>query len=393
MLLWNNGNGTFTDGTHAAGIDAFGTYGWHTGATVADVNGDGRPDIFVSGYADVNAPSTNSSGGFPLNFQAFRDLLYLNEGPDAHGHSRFKEVSLKAGIERHHVDHSLGAVFTDVNGDGRPDLYVANDLDPNRLYINEPGGPLGFHFVEEGRKYGVADPNAGMGVAAQDYSGDGRPDLFVTNSRGQGHAALRSTAARFVNVQSTFAPAVGPDATGWGASWVDLTNGGRLDLLLANGAIPITNLRRDAGTIQVLGDVGGRWADASRAVGLRPGPIVNGRGLAAADYDNDGRMDVAVNSIGGKLILLHNTGPSGHWLEVSLAPLAPGAFVTAVLPDGTRLVHEVQLGSSYLSSEDPRVHFGLGRAASVKELIVRWPDGTLTTLRNVAADRILTVKS
>ena len=91
MLLWNNGDGTFTDGTHAAGIDVFGTYGWHTGAAVADVNGDGRPDIFVSGYADVNAPS-DGARGFPLNYQAFRDLLYLNEGPDAHGHSRFRDV-------------------------------------------------------------------------------------------------------------------------------------------------------------------------------------------------------------------------------------------------------------------------------------------------------------
>ena len=392
VLLWNNGNGTFTDGTHAAGIDAFGTYGWHTGAAVADVNGDGRPDIFVSGYADVNAPSTNSSGGFPLNFQAFRDLLYLNEGPDSHGHSRFKEVSLAAGIEKSHVDHSLGAVFTDVNGDGRPDLYVANDLDPNRLYINAPGGPLGFHFVEEGRYRDVADRNAGMGVAAQDYSGDGRPDIFVTNSRGQGHAAFRSTAAaEFTSAKSAFARAVGPDATGWGASWVDLTNSGRLDLLLANGAIPVTNLKRDAGPIQVLGDVGGRWADASSDVGLQPGPLVDGRGLAAADYDNDGRVDVAVNSIGGKLILLHNTGASGHWLEVSLDPLSPGARVTAVLPDGRRLVHDVQLGSSYLSSEDPRAHFGLGKATSVKELTVRWPDGRVTRRQNVAADRIVTV--
>jgi Na+-translocating ferredoxin:NAD+ oxidoreductase RnfD subunit len=392
VLLWNNGDGTFSDGTHAAGIDAFGTFGWHTGAAVADVNGDGRPDIFVSGYADVNAPSTNSSGGFPLNYQAFRDLLYLNEGTDAHGHSRFKEVSLQAGIERTQVDHSLGAVFTDVNGDGRPDLYVANDLDPNRLYVNAPGGPLGFHFVEEGRKWGVADPNAGMGVAAQDYSGDGRPDLFVTNSRGQGHAALRSTAASdFSNARPVFATAVGPDATGWGASWVDLANNGRLDLLLANGAIPVTNLKRDAGTIQVIGNLGGRFADASRGVGLQPGPLLNGRGLAAADYDNDGRMDIAVNSIGGKLVLLHNTGAPGHWLEVALAPLAPGALVTAVLPDGNRLVREVQIGSSYLSSEDPRVHFGLGKATTVKELIVRWPGGHVTQQHDVAADRIVTV--
>jgi hypothetical protein len=392
VLLWNNGDGTFTNGTHAAGIDAFGTFGWHTGAAVADVNGDGRPDIFVSGYADVNAPAL-SSGGFPLNFQAFRDLLYLNEGPDAHGHSRFRDVSLKAGIETKHVDHSLGAVFTDVNGDGRPDLYVANDLDPNRLYLNAPGGPLGFHFVEEGTRWGVADPNAGMGVAAQDYSGDGRPDVFVTDSRTQGHAAFRSTGGfSFSNARGVFARAIGKDGTGWGDSWVDLANDGRLDLLVANGAIPVTKLKNDAGPIKVLENTGTRFEDASAAVGLQPGPLVNGRGLAAADFDNDGRVDIAVNSIGGKLVLLHNTGGSGHWLEVRLANFAPGAVVTAVLPDGTRLVREVQAGGSYLSSEDPRAHFGLGTTIRLKLLYVSWPGGKVTRLANVAADQILTVK-
>src|SRR5215467_6514886 len=133
------------------------------------------------------------------------------------------------------------------------------------------------------------------------------------------------------------------------------------------------------------------FASVSSTVGIHPGPLVNGRGVAAADYDNDGRMDVAVNSIGGKLILLHNTGPSRHWLEVSLAKFAPGALVTAVLPDGTRLVHQVQAGSSYLSSEDPRVHFGLGGATRVGELTVRWPNGRVTRRRDIAADRIVTV--
>jgi Na+-transporting NADH:ubiquinone oxidoreductase subunit NqrB len=392
VLLWNNGNGTFTNGTHAAGIDAFGTFGWHTGAAVADVNDDGRPDIFVSGYADVNAPA-NSSGGFPTNFQAFRDLLYLNEGPDAHGRSRFKDVALKAGIERGHVDHGLGAVFADVNGDGRPDLYVANDLDPNRLYVNEPGGPLGFHFAEKGRTERVADRNAGMGVAAQDYSGDGRPDLFITNSRSQGHAAFRATnRSAFADVQGAFAPAVGTNGTAWGVTWVDLANNGRQGLVLANGAIPVTNLKTDAAPIQVVENMGGgRFADASAAVGLRPGPLVNGRGVAAADYDNDGRVDIAISSIGGELVLLHNTGASGHWLEVSLARFAPGAVVTAVLPDGTRRVRQIEAGSSYLSSEDPRAHFGLGKATKLNALIVRWPDGKVTRRTNVAADRIVSV--
>jgi Na+-translocating ferredoxin:NAD+ oxidoreductase RnfD subunit len=385
VLLWNNDDGTFTNGTHAAGIDAFGTFGWHAGAAVADVNGDGRLDVFVSGYADVNAPST-SSGGFPLNYKAFPDLLYVNEGFDARGHARFREVAQQADIERAHVDHSLGAVFTDANGDGRPDLYVTNDLDPNRLYVNMSGGPLGFHFVDQGRSWGVDDPNAGMGVAAQDYSSDGRPDLFVTNSRGQGHAAFRSRATDgFSNAQRTFARALGANATGWGASWIDFANSGRLDLIVANGAIPVTSLKKDAGRIQVLRNLGGSFADASNAAGLRPGPLVNGRGLAAADYDNDGRVDVAVNSIGGRLILLRNSGEAGHWLEVALARFAPGALVTAVLPDGSRLVREVQAGSSYLSSEDPRVHFGLGEATEVKELIVRWPGGKVTRARDVAA--------
>src|SRR5919201_108705 len=136
-----------------------------------------------------------------------------------------------------------------------------------------------------------------MGGAVEGYSGDGRPDLFVTNSRGQGHAAFRATAGpRFANAQPAFAPASGANGTGWGDSWVDLANDGREDLVLANGAIPVTNLKRDAAPIQVLESLGGgRFADASAVVGLRPGPLVNGRGVAAADYDNDGRVDVAVS--------------------------------------------------------------------------------------------------
>jgi hypothetical protein len=385
-LLWNNGNGTFTEGARSSGVVSF---GWHSGAAVADVNGDGRPDLYVAGYTEANGPIPGSMAGFPTNHLGVRDELFLNEGNGPNGRARFREVGAQAGLDHAPYDHSLGAVFTDVNGDGRPDLYVANDEDPNRLYLNERGGPLGFHFVDAARHEGVADPNAGMGIADEDYTGDGRADLFITNSRGQTHAVYRSRGGGFTDARSVFAAALGRNYTGWGASFVDLNLDGKPDLVLANGAIPVTNLAKDAGTIQVLENLGGTFADAGRIVGIGSVPKVNGRGVAAADYDNDGQVDIAVNSVGGRLVLLHGTGAKGHWLEVSLGRFAPGAVVTAVLPDGRRLVQEVHAGSSYLSSEDPRAHFGLGKAARVAELTVRYPDGRTTRMAGVAADRIV----
>jgi len=375
-LLWNNGNGTFTEGARSHGVVSF---GWHAGAAAADVNGDGRPDLYVAGYTEANGAIAGSMDGFPTNHLGVRDLLFLNEGNGPDGRARFREVGRQAGIDPAPYDHSLGAVFTDVNGDGRPDLYVANDEDPNRLYVNEPGGPLGFRFVERAARAGVADPNAGMGIAAQGSL------LFVSNSRGQTHASYRRVGSlRFAQSSMQLPTAV---TAGWGASWIDLDNSGRADLVLANGTIPITRLAKDAQRLQVLVQRHGRLVDA----GQQQKPRVNGRGLAAADFDNDGRVDVAVNSIGGPLLLLRNTGPSGHWLEVSLARFAPGARVTATFADGRQAVREVQAGSSYLSSEDPRVHFGLGRAARLPGLTVRYPDGTTVRLRDVRADRIVRV--
>ena len=388
-LLWNAGGGRFVEGARAAGIDA---YGWHTAATAGDVNADGLPDLFVAGYADLNAPVEGASG-FPSTYAGVRDRLYLNEGPGANGRARFREVSLEAGIETSAVEHGLGAAFTDVNGDGRLDLYVANDLDPNRLYVNVPASnELGFRFEERGAAAGVADRNAGMGVATADYSGDGRPDLFVTNSHRQLHGVFRSAArGAFADARPDFAAAFDTTLAGWGTAWADLDRDGRLDLVIANGAIPVTNLAMDAEPVKVLGGRSGDMADVSGGVGLGEGPRLNGRGLAAADYDNDGDLDFAVGSIGGPLVLLRSSGASGHWLEVALKTFSPGATITVVLPDGKRLVRVVQAGSSYLSSEDPRAHFGLGDADRVRQLVVRYPDGRETRLRDVAADRLVTV--
>jgi ASPIC and UnbV/FG-GAP-like repeat len=407
-LLWNNGNGTFTEGARAARIRS---YGWHAGAAVGDVNGDGRPDLYVAGYADANVPVPDSAAGFPNNVSGVRDRLYLNAGRDRHGHSTFREVGVQAGLEAARFDHTLGAVFSDLDGDGRLDLYVANDGDPNRLYQNVgwPGGrkadpaALGFRFEERAAIAGVADPNAGMGVAATDFNGDGRTDLFISNSRGQPHAVYTgqqplASGSSFNDVHAAFAPAFGKTFTGWGAAWVDLDLDGNPDLVLANGSIPVTSLVRDAQPIQVLENIGApqgsppRFTDGTALVGGNALPRVVGRGLTTADFDNNGRMDIAINTIGGKLELLRPTGVVGHWLAVRLGSFSPGAVVTAILPDGRRLVREVQAGSSYLSSQDPRVHFGLGAATSVSQLVVRYPGGHTATRNDVRADRVVVVR-
>jgi MFS transporter, putative metabolite:H+ symporter len=391
-VLWNKGNGAFTAQALAA------PYGWYAGAAVADVNGDGRPDIFVAGYTNMAAPITTSFAGFPTNYEGERDLLFVNEGNGPDGRTRFKEAGVKAGLESSHFRHGLGAIFTDVNGDGRPDLYVANDEDPNDLYINEPGGPLGFHFVDEAKSYGVDDHNAGMGVAEADFNGDGRPDMFITNSRGQPHAAYESEILKngetvYRSVKARFAKVLDRKATvGWGDAFVDFGNSGDLDLILANGAIPVTNLKRDTEPIQVLqGLGGGKFTNAGGIIDAKGLPKIIGRGLAPADFDNNGRTGIAINTIGGPLVLLEDTGPVGHWLEVSLKGFQAGAVLTATLPNGRRMVQELHAGSSYLSSADPRAHFGLGNETKISRLTIRWPDGRVSHLANLAADRIVTV--
>jgi hypothetical protein len=406
-LLWNNGNGTFAEGASAAGVAAS---GWRTSAAAGDVNGDGRPDLFVGGYTDLNAPIAGSGAGFPTNHAGVRDLLYLNLGLGRGRHARFREVGREAGLEAARFDHSLGAVLSDLDRDGRLDLYVANDEDPNRLYENVawPGGVrtdpagLGFRFEERAGSAGAADPSAGMGVADADANGDGLPDLFVSNSRGQRHAVLAGlppgrNGSSFADGRPGLAAAFGRSFTGWGASWADLDLDGDPDLVLANGAIPVTSLTRSSQPVQVLENrtaqgAAGQFTDASAIVGAASLPRVVGRGLAVADYDNDGRPDVAINSVGGRLQLLRSTGPAGNWLEVAALGSRPGTRVTAVLPDGRRLVREVQAGSSYLSSEDPRAHFGLGEQSRVSELIVRFPSGRETRLLEVPANRLVAVR-
>ena len=405
-LLWNDGDGTFTEGAAAAGVEAF---GWHAAAAVGDVNGDGLPDLFVAGYADLDNPVEGTNLGFPNTYFGVRDLLFLNQGPGDDAPATFEEVGADAGLEVVGFEYGLGALFSDLDRDGDLDLYVANDTKPNRLYDNVPwpGGAeadpagIGFRFEELAAKAGVADPNAGMGVAEGDLDDDGFPDLFVTNGRGQVHAAYRGQASELVNPSfADVREGLGVRLTGsvgWGVSWADLDLDTDLDLFLVNGDVPVTDLQEDAQSVQVFGNLtaqgdAGRFEDLGDTVGMRElGPLL-GRGSAAADYDNDGDLDLAINSIGGDLVLLESSGALGNWLEVGIDGFAPGTLLTAVLPDGRELVREIFAGSSYLSSEDPRAHFGLGTSGTLTELVARWPDGQETVLDDVAANQLVSLE-
>jgi ASPIC and UnbV/FG-GAP-like repeat len=406
-LLWNDGDGTFTEGAEAAGVK---TSGWHTGVAVGDVDGDLWPELFVSGYVDLNNRIPEATLGFPNTYLGTRDLLFVNEGPAGDGRVSFREAGREAGLEVVNFEYGLGALFSDFDRDGDLDLYVANDTNPNRLYGNVPwpGGAeadpagLGFRFEERAARAGVADPNSAMGIAGGDYDGDGRPDLFVTNARRQVHAAFRSQPPgennpSFADARPDFGLDSAGASTGWGVSWADLDLDTDLDLFLVNGDVPVTNLAADAEALRAFENLSaqgepGRFADASQAVGLGEiGPLL-ARGSAVADYDNDGDLDVAISEIGKPLLLLENTVAGGNWLEVRLEGFHPGAELTAVLPDGRKLRREVQAGSSYLSSEDPRCHFGLGKAREVAELIVRWPGGEVSRLTGVSANQLLDVE-
>ncbi len=398
VLLWNDGGEGFIDDATLDSPSGAGSYGWHTGAAVGDVDGNGWPDLFVAGYADPNRPIPSATRGFPNTFEPEHDLLLLNDGPSDGARVRFRNVAVDAGVEPAGPEYGLGVLMADLDLDGDLDVYVANDTTPNQLYENvtiEPGEVV---LREQGVRAGVGDDGAGMGVAAADTSDDGLPDLVTTNQQDELDVLARNVTSptgagslAFVDGRTDAGVAdLGAGATGWGASWADVDLDGDPDLVIANGAIPVRDLDGDRQPLRIYENTGGgRLTDVSTQTGVAElGPYL-GRGLAAADYDNDGDVDFAVSSVGGQLGLLRNTGAGGHWLTVSPTPAIPGTVVTVALADGRVLRRELAAGGSYLSSEDPRALFGLGPGTEVIEVVIEPPDGTRLRLDDVSVDRIV----
>lgn len=386
LLLWNDSGTGFIEGGEEAEVDA---YGWHTGVAAGDINGDGLVDIVVAGYVDLNRTQPDSSMGFPNNFAPIGDVVLLNRG--ASGNTRPVFETVEAGLEPDGPEYGLGVVLIDVDSDGDLDLYVANDTQKNRLYLNETSDGSTLRFVDVSEASGADDPKSGMGIATGDINGDRLPDLVVTNFAGQGHAGLLSggIGAPLYEPEMDGVADIGYTQTGWGASFGDLDLDGDLDLLLASGQIPMDSLESASEPLTYLSNEGfSEFINASKIVGLERLDDRNGRAVAFADYDNDGDLDAVVSAIGQSLLLLQNRGSQGHWLMIDAGGPVPGMSVRLEFADGLVVQRVAIAGGSWLSSEDPRLHFGLGSHEKIQLVIVTWPDGQIQRFENVEADQI-----
>jgi len=380
-LLLNQGNGTFIEAAAKMGVDS---PEWNSAAAMADYDGDGLVDLYVASYIDLAKKVPEPIGLFPQDYYGLPDHLYRNRGDGT-----FEDVALQAGLT--HEERGLGALFSDFDRDGDLDLYVANDGQPNRLYVNQGDGT----FAEDSQQMGVDDRGSGMGVSAGDYNGDGWFDLVVTNFGREYNALYKNEAGsdRLAFEYASFRMGLqgfGRDQTGWGVSWLDLDLDSHVDLMTVQGKVPITDLEADREMIRFYRNRGDEtFRDYSKLVGAQEiGPLL-ARGMAVADYDNDGDPDIAIATIGGALALLQTNGPTGNWLTVSLDRFAPGTLLYATLPNGRVLVQELYCGSSYLASEDPRFHLGVGPAQQIEKLTVVLPNGNQLEREDVPVNQIL----
>ena len=417
-LYRNNGDGTFTDVAEKSGVAR---KGWSTGASWGDYDGDGRLDLFVPGYVQIDLgklpPSPSEPAGTGQSFCQFRGVPVMcgprglpGEGDTLYrqkADGTFEDVSVKSGVNDPEKYYGFASVFVHVNDDKLLDLFVVNDSTPNQLYINkgdgtfeEMGYPSGTALNENGRE------QAGMGLAVGDYDNDGRVDFHVTNFSDDSNTLYHNDGDNnFTDV--TFQVGLGEVSIpflGWGTSFLDFDNDGWQDLFVVNGHVYPAADSHQWGTSYaqqalLFRNIKGKF----ERVGAPPGnALANawpGRGLAVGDLDADGRLDLVINNLDAKPVLLRNVGAAtGHWLGLRLigdvAKKSPRDAMGAVVyltTGNVRQRREVFSGAVYCSQNDLTLHFGLGGAMKVDKLEIKWPNGAIETLTVPAVDKVITI--
>ncbi len=410
-LFHNRGNGTFEDITQRSGLESSGVR-WDTGCSFVDYDLDGRLDLVVSGYVDFDiakVPQPGSDGycrwkGLPVmcgprGLPAGRNYLFHNTGG-----GKFTDVSEASGVGAKTGCYGFTVTASDFENDGYPDLYVACDSTPSLLYHNLKNGK----FEEIGVASGVAlnedgQEQAGMGVAIADYDEDGHLDLVKTNfSDDVPNVYHNNGDGSFTDLVHRSGLSAHSQYLGWGVLFTDVDHDGRKDLIVINGHVypdvDKANLPARFKQPRLLywnvGD--GKFVDLSAQAGPGISEAWSSRGAAEGDLDNDGSREIVISNLGSRPSLLKNFGPKKNWLLVQAVGTkcnrdAVGARVYVYL-GGRRLSGEVQTGSSFLSQNDPRLHYGLADATAYDRIEVQWPGGRRERFKGGKANSIVTVK-
>jgi hypothetical protein len=406
ILYHNNGDGTFTDVTARAGVAAG---GWSTSAGFFDYDNDGRLDLFVARYVDFTFANNPYCGerrpGYreychPRSFRGVTDLLFHNNGDGT-----FTDVSNEAGLANL-TGKSLGVAFADYDGDGRIDVYVANDSVPAFLLHNEGGGRFRDAALAAGVAYNAEGAAvAGMGADLADYDGDGRPDLFVTTLSGETYSLFRNRgegAFTYATPESGIGEATLP-FSGWGTKFFDYDNDGRMDLFAAQGHVLDTieltsdHLKYQQPPLLLKGD-GQRFTSPGAGAGAVFRHSWAGRGAAFGDLDDDGDTDIVLATCGQRPYVLRNDGGNRrHWLAIRTVGTRSnrdgiGCRVKTVTASGLTQHHTVTTAGSYLSASDKRLLVGLGGDDRLRLVELHWPSGVVQRLEDVRADQLLTIK-
>jgi hypothetical protein len=398
-LYRNNGDGTFANVTDASGLN-ISTPGhklWSVAAAWFDYDNDGYLDLIVSNYCDWTPGEDPVCGGLdpsdraychPDKYRAEPVQLFHNNGDGT-----FTEVSAKAGIGNL-LGKGMGLAVADYDGDGLPDIFIANDNDRNMLIHNLGGGKLKENGMQAGIAYnGDGRQISGMGGDFRDFDGDGLPDILMTGLKNETFELFRNNGKGSFDDASAKSGllALSRPWNGWSCGMVDLDNDGLLDLFIACGGLDTNEPQPN----RVLRNLGGRFIDVSAGAGLDFAVPRVHRGVAFADFDNDGRIDAAVTSINGPVELWINRSPMQHWLQLKLKGSRSNASALGAKVvchgSGRTQVAFVANSTGYACTSDLRVHFGLGSDREVF-LEIHWPSGIFQQIKNVTCDQRITIE-